>query len=350
MKLLFVHWVVEDRGSAQDIYHYAAAARDLGHEVALYGRPPGPSAFNYSLDITSADAVVFLYEWTTELQHGDRLDFVRLLASVPRERRVVVDLDGKYNDVIKVTGDYNHRDESEKHSWISICEGLTDKIYQAALRPLRPNVRSFLFHAYSPTWEVPLSFADKEYGICCVGNNWFRWRPMLRVLKAIEPVRGRVGRIVLIGSGWNAPAPWVHPMLGVDAYYTDPDYLAKLGVEVMPAVHFRQVIREMSRGVLMPVIYRPLFDHLRMVTCRTFETPAANTIPLFTQTPEYVEAVFGEEAIGLTLPDEHPEEKILDILQCPEDYMSIVERIRRRLAQKHSYAARIRELIEIVRS
>src|SRR5512144_2115213 len=92
MKLLFVHWVVEDRGSAQDIYHYAAAARDLGHEVALYGRPPGPSAFNYSLDITSADAVVFLHEWTTALQHGDRLDFVRLLASVPRERRVVVDL------------------------------------------------------------------------------------------------------------------------------------------------------------------------------------------------------------------------------------------------------------------
>jgi len=29
----------------------------------------------------------------------------------------------------------------------------------------------------------------------------------------------------------------------------------------------------MSKGVFMPVIYRPLFDHLQMVTCRTFETP-----------------------------------------------------------------------------
>jgi hypothetical protein len=350
MRLLFVHWVVEDRGSAQDIYHYAEVAKDLGHEVALYGRPKGPSAFNYSLDIASADAIVFLNEWTTELQHGDRLDFLRLLAAVPRNRRVVVDLDGKYNDVIKVVGDYNHQVEAESRCWIDICNGLTDKIYQASLRPLRPNVRSFLFHAYSATWEVPLDLSGKEYGMCCVGNNWFRWKPMLRVLKALEPVRDRVGRIGLIGSGWNAPAPWVHPMLGEDAYYTDPDYLAQLGVEVMPSVHFRQVIEAMGKGVIMPVIYRPLFDHLQMVTCRTFETPAANTIPLFTQAPDYVEAVFGEEALELTLPDESPQEKILDLLRRPERHVRIIDRVRRRLAKRHSYTARLQELIEIVRS
>ena len=74
-------------------------------------------------------------------------------------------------------------------------------------------------------------------------------------------------------------APWANPSLAVDAYYSDQQYLAKLGVEVTPAVHFRQVIEGMSKGVFTPVIYRPLFDHLRMVTCRTFETPAANAIP-----------------------------------------------------------------------
>jgi len=63
---------------------------------------------------------------------------------------------------------------------------------------------------------------------------------MHRVLKAIEPVREQVGPIGLVGSGWNSPAPWIHPKLGIDAYYTDPDYLEKLGVEVMPAVHFRR--------------------------------------------------------------------------------------------------------------
>ncbi len=350
MRLMFVHWVVEDRGSAQDMYHYAAVAKELGHEVALYGRPGTASSFNYSLDLGSADAVVFLNEWTTELQYGDRMDLARLMARVPRERRIVVDLDGKYNDAIQVVGDYNHLDQAGSQQWIQICDGLSDKIYQASLRPQRPNVRSFLFHAYSPTWEVPLDFRGKEYGMYCVGNNWFRWRPMHRVLKALEPVRDQIGRIGLVGNGWNAPAPWVHPTLGVDAYYTEPAYLEKLGVEVMPAVHFREVIQGMSKGIFMPVLYRPLFDHLWMVTCRTFETAAANTIPLFTQDPSYVEELFGSEAVELTLLEADPQGKILDIVRRPERYVRVVQGIRRRMIEKHSYAARLRELIDIVKS
>lgn len=350
MRLMFVHSVVEDRGSAQDMYHYTKTARELGHEVALYGRPPGSSAFNYSLDITSADAVIFLNEWTTELQYGDRMDLVRLLAKVPKESRVIVDLDGKYNDVIKVVGDYNHANQDASRLWINVCDSFSDKIYQATLHPLRPNVRPFLFHAYSPTWEVPLNFSAKAYGMYFVGNNWFRWRPLQSVLQAIEPVRKQVGRIGLVGNGWNSPAPWTHPTLGIDAYYTDVGYLEKLGVEVMPAIHFTEVIESMSRGVFMPVIYRPLFDHLRMVTCRTFETVAANTIPLFTQDPQYVEEIFGEESTELILPEECPHEKILDILQSPERYARIVQRLRQRLAGKHSYEARLRELIQIVKS
>jgi hypothetical protein len=350
MRLMFVHWVVENRGSAQDMYHYAEAAKNLGHEVALYGRPPDVSPFNYSLDIESADAAIFLNEWTTELQFGDQLDFARLLIRMPRQKRVIVDLDGKYNDVTKVLGDYNHPDAAASQRWIDICDSMTDKIYQATLQPLRPNVRSFLFHAYSSSWELPLDFTAKAYGMYCVGNNWFRWRPMYRLLKAIEPVRQHVGRLGLAGSGWDTPAPWANPTLTVDAYYSDPEYLAKLGVEVTPAVHFREVIDGMSRGVFTPVIYRPLFDHLRMVTCRTFETPAANTIPLFTQSPEYVEAIFGEDALELVLPTERPQEKILDILSAPERYVPIVKGIRRRLAESHSYEVRLRELINIVES
>jgi len=184
MRLMLVHWVVEDRGSAQDMYHYAEVAKDLGHEVALYGRPRTASSFNYSLDTGSADAIVFLNEWTTDLQYGDRMDLMRLMAKVPRERRVVVDLDGKYNDAIQVVGDYNHSDEAASKQWIEVCDSLSDKIYQASLCPRRPNVRSFLFHAYSPTWEVPLDFRGKEYGMYCVGNNWFpgrcRWTSAAR--------------------------------------------------------------------------------------------------------------------------------------------------------------------------
>ena len=53
----------------------------------------------------------------------------------------------------------------------------------------------------------------------------------------------------------------------------------------------------MGRGVFSPVMLRPLFDHLRLVTCRTFETPAANTIPLFCQEPSFVAEVYGDEAV-----------------------------------------------------
>src|SRR5512135_3884084 len=98
MRLLFVHYVKEDRGSAQDMYNYAQTARVLGHEVALYGPAKAGSAFHYSRDVGSADAVVFIFEWTNELQYGDNVDLVRLVGKVPRRRRVVLDCDGAYND------------------------------------------------------------------------------------------------------------------------------------------------------------------------------------------------------------------------------------------------------------
>src|SRR5262245_32245725 len=233
MRLMFVHHVLEDRGSAQDIYNYAQIARVLGHEVALYGPPNVESAFNYSLDMGSADAVIFIFEWTTNLQHGDNLDFLRLVGKVPRRRRIVIDCDGKYNDAISVVGDVNHTDAAASRRWVEVCDSLSDKICQPTLHPLRPNVRPFFFHAYSPAWEQPLDPRGKDFGMFYVGNNWFRWRGLKRVLQAVEPIRDRLGRIGLVGQGWDAPAPWAKPLLPEDAYRTDPAYLERLGVEVM---------------------------------------------------------------------------------------------------------------------
>ena len=115
MRLIFVHWVYEDRGSAQDLYNYREAAKQLNHEVVIYG-PRTLSSFHYSLEISETDAVIFVFEWTTELQHGDQMDWVRLVARVPRARRIVIDCDGKYNDAISVVGDYNHPDAAAESS------------------------------------------------------------------------------------------------------------------------------------------------------------------------------------------------------------------------------------------
>ena len=318
--------------------------------MALYGPAKAGSAFHYSRDVGSADAVVFIFEWTNELQYGDTVDLVRLVGRVPRRRRVVLDCDGAYNDAISVVGDVNHPDDAASRRWVEVCDSLADKIYQPTLHPLRPNVRTFFFHAYNPAWEQPLDSHAKEYAMVYVGNNWFRWRALRRVLGAIEPVRDRIGRIGLVGHGWDSPAPWASPTLIEDAYYTDPAYLRTLGVEVTPPVCFDRVIDHMGKGSFSPVVYRPLFDHLRLVTCRTFETPAANTIPLFAQDLTYVREIYGEQAVELVLPDEQPHEKILDLLRRPGHYADIVRGIRCHLAQEHSYAARLRELIQIVKS
>ena len=60
--------------------------------------------------------------------------------------------------------------------------------------------------------------------------------------------------------------------------------------------------------------------------------------------------IYGEKAMELMLPAEHPERRILDCVRHPERYVGILKGIRRHLARQHSHAHRLRELIEIVKS
>ena len=123
----------------------------------------------------------------------------------------------------------------------------------------------------------------------------------------------------------------------------------KMGVEYVPPVPFEQVIDWMSKGIFSPVIYRPVFSHLRFVTCRTFETVAANTIPLFGLDAEYVREIYGEPAMELVLPGDltAAQEKVADIVARPEYYAEIVMRMRERMREKHSFKARLGEMVEI---
>jgi hypothetical protein len=354
MKLMFVYWAFEDQGSGLVIQGYTEAARALGHEVAVYGRwIPGKVnpkiPLNYSLDIESADAVIFIFEWTTQLKPGDELDLVRLVGKVPRNRRVIIDGDGNYNGIIRVDGDYNHREPESNRLWIEICDSLSDKICQPTLHPLRDNVRPFLFYAYNPAWEVPLDFCAKKYGMIYVGHSKFRWKPMQRVLQAIEPIREQVGRIGLIGYGWDSLPWWASPMQLEDTYFSDVAYLRRLGVEIIPPIPFKQVIHWMSKAIFNPILLRPTFSYLRLVNPRMFETLAANTIPLFGLDEAYVREIYGERAVELILAED-ASQKILEMVHRPERYTDIIMDIRKHLAKKHSHAARLQELIEIVES
>jgi hypothetical protein len=346
---MFFYKVGEDVGSAQTIRSYAQVAPAFGHEVAVYGEPRPDSAVPYSLDVDSADAVVFLLEFYLELHYAGFMNLVRLIGKVPRERRIVIDDDGAYNDVIQVNGDYNHGDEAERRARTALFESISDKILQPTFRPLRPDVRSFLFHGYNPALEMPLDFSAKQYGMVYVGNNWFRWRALNRVLEAVRPVRNQVGRIGIAGYGWDEPARWIEPGLREVACYTDPSYLAQFNVEFLGPVPVSRVVGSMSLGIFSPVLVRPVFNQLRLVNPRLFETAAANTIPVFELDPEYVEEIYGEEAVQLALPAVDPEDKVLDIVERPDYYRTLVERMRRRLAEKHSYQMRLRELVGVIK-
>ena len=62
-----------------------------------------------------------------------------------------------------------------------------------------------------------------------------------------------------------------------------------------------------------------------------------------------MKAIYGERAVDLVLRDgEAASEQILDVLRRPEEYAEIVRDIRRHLAEKHSYAVRLQELVRIV--
>lgn len=350
MKIVFVYYAYENQGSSLDLQAYARAAKEIGCEATVYGWPNPKIPINYSMDLGGADAVVFVFEWTTDLLHGDRVDWLRLISSVPRNRRIVIDCDGRYNDVINVHGDYNHRNEAESRAYTDFCDAVADKIYQPTHRPLRKNVGSFLFHVYDPEWEAPLDFTAKDFSIAYVGHSKFRWHGMVQVLKAVEPVRDQIGRIGLFGYGWERQPDWAETMKMEDVYHVDYDYMKRLRVEAIPPIPFSQVISTMSRGVMNPVVYRPLFERLGFVTCRTFETPAAGTIPLFVLDRDYVRSIFGERAaVELVLGGARTQDKVVDVLRHPEHYAEIVQGVRQEFRRRHSPAARLQQLIEIIR-
>jgi hypothetical protein len=349
MRIMFVYWAFEDQGSGLLINGYSRAAKAMGHEVVVYGRPIPNIPLSYSMDLESVDALVYIFEWTTSLLNGDNLDFARL-SRIPRRRTVILDGDGNYNDLISVDGDYNHRDEASRDQWIAICNSLSDKICQPTLHPLRSNVTPFLFYCYSPAWQLPIDVHEKEFGVLYVGNSKFRWSAMSRVLRALAPIRDRIGRIGVVGHGWEAPPPWARSMNMEAAYFTDVDRLRRLGVEFLPPVPFSQVVCSMSRALLSPVLTRPTFEQMRFVTPRYFETPAAGTIPLFLVDPEHVRDIYGEPALELVLPEANPGDKIEDIFDHPGRYASIAEQTRRHLAAFHSHEVRLRRLVEIIES
>ncbi len=119
----------------------------------------------------------------------DMPHLARVLDGVPREKRMVVDLWGRFNDTIRVDHDFNHLEKLDGHAgweWEDAIGAVGGTILQPTLAPQRSDVRPFLFHGYDPgsvvkphktARDAAAAWSDKPYGAMYVGSNWQRWAP-----------------------------------------------------------------------------------------------------------------------------------------------------------------------------
>jgi hypothetical protein len=362
MKLLVVSKLDNSARAVSPILKYVQAGQALGHEVAVFGEQSAeyPSV-PFSLDVQGFDFAVFVVYETKDFP--DLPYLARLLDGVPKDRRVVIDCSGRYNETIRVEHDFNHLEKLDGHQgweWVEGIEAVAGKVLQPTLKPLRPDVRPFLFHGFDPAavarpYSSPREAARawsggdgpaKPYGVTYAGHNWQRWSQLRRFLEAIEPLRAELGPTCLAGWRWDERPEWAVE-LGIQGVDADPELIRRLGVETRWPIPHHEVISFNSQGRFCPVFHRPLFNQLGLVTVRTFETFCADTVPLLMLRPELIESIYGPAARALA-PGEDVAGRLEDMERRPEVDWGAVLEVRAHLAEHHSYQRRFRELLAVL--
>ncbi|MBO0764829.1 MAG: hypothetical protein J2P50_09620 [Hyphomicrobiaceae bacterium] len=355
MRILLVTYVDPWARSVSTVHKWVAAGRALGHDVAVYGNPnPDLPRLAFTTDLTGVDIALFVIQVVSDFPEMPGL--ARLIDGIPRERRVVVDLWGHFNDTIRLEHDFNHLEKLDGHlgwEWEEAIAAVAGTIVQPTLAPLRPGVGSFLFHGFDPS-AVARPFATaaeaaaawrqahKPYGVMYVGNNWQRWEQVRRFLEQYASARTAVGRACLVGWNWGARPEWAIQQ-GIAGIDTDPALLDELGVEVRACVRFEEVTGLLGQARFVPVFHRPLFRHLGYTTIRTFETFEADSLPVLMLPRDFVSAIYGPAALTL-VPGDDVGAHLEDALCRPLHYWQAVLDTRAHLARHHSFAQRYQEL------
>jgi hypothetical protein len=159
-------------------------------------------------------------------------------------------------------------------------------------------------------------------------------------------MRQSLGPICLTGWAWDYRPDWAAE-LDIPGIDTDPALLRKLAVEVKPNIQFTDTIAAISQGRFCPVLHRPLFNHLGLVSNRTFETFCSDTIPLLMLPDAMIESIYGPAA-RLLAPGEDVAGRLQDMMRRPEVYWDAVLRTRAHLASHHSFQRRFGDLLAIL--
>jgi hypothetical protein len=362
MKLLIVSRYDRSARAINTITKYVRIGKALGHEVALFSDPIGDmSDLATSRDLKKFDYVMFIIYETPDFP--DLPYLAHLLDGTAKDRRVIVDCTGRFNETIQVEYDFNHLEKMDNHlgwEWIDGFSAVAETVLQPTLAPLRADARGFLFHGFDPAGlecrydsaeEAAHSWSGKTpnpkpYGLVYVGNNWQRWSQMRSLLTSIAPIKQSVGPICLTGWAWDHRPSWAAE-LGIQGIDTDAAMLEQMGVELKGNISFDQVVPFVSQARFCPIIHRPLFNQLGIVTNRTFETFCSDTVPLLMLPNELVESIYGPAARVLVV-GEDVAGHIQDVLYRPEVYWDAILKTRAYLADRHSFQRRFQELAAIL--
>jgi hypothetical protein len=285
LRFLIVSQVDPYARAVRTITKYVEKAASLGHEVAVYGETvyDGPQV-PYSLDVDRFDFAVFVIYQAADFPNQPYL--ARLLDGMPKERRVIVDCLGRYNETIRMDHDFNHLEKLDGHQgweWVEGFQAVSDIILQPTLNPcVTTSTLSSSTHSIRMAWRGPTPRWQmlpkrgprraKPFGLVYVGNNWQRWDQIAALLQALAPLRDRLGPSSLTGWDWKRRPDWAVE-LGLAGVDVDPDLLARLGVETCSTVPYNEVVDLAGQGRFCPIIHRPLFHHLGL--CGSGLWPAA---------------------------------------------------------------------------
>src|SRR5262249_34916880 len=150
--------------------------------------------------------------------------------------------------------------------WIEGFQAVSNRILQPALKPLRSDVCSFLWHGFDPGavarhYASPVQAAqlwssnskERPYGMIYVGHNWQRWSQMTRLSQVFEPLCPDIGPICLAGCDWDKRPEWAE-QLGVLGANVEPELLKRVRVQTKPPIPFDEVISFTGQARFSPII------------------------------------------------------------------------------------------------
>jgi hypothetical protein len=346
-RILFVgnfHW---NAGSSHMIAEYAKAADAVGCEIGVSTQLARldariPAHLPLIDDLGWGTHLVFVFEGRQFLT--DRQ--LELCERIARQRRIVVDPDGHWGPTVSLGADdigagYSHA------SWHRLYARLTDLVLQPKVDgPLPTGAEYFPYFGMPAIHHLATDSPPPDampYQLQYIGSNWWRWHSLTAVVTAALATQRPIRRVRVCGRWWNGETCPGHET----ASRSEPGWLERHGVEVAPPVPFGQVVSEMSRAAITPLLVRPLLARLGLLTPRMFETLASGSIPVLTGDLAFLMKVYGDEALEMVFGIQ-PSELLERILREPGRYRRLVAAIQCRVFAAFSYEQVLIQLVKFL--